>query len=163
MSQISPEQPFNILLVEDDQNDAILTELALADARLNTRLATVPNGRQALKYLSREDEYDVDSTFWPDVILADLKMPVMDGLQLAGHIRSRPGLNRLPVIILSTSEYPGDVDACYEQGCNAYLVKPHDIRLYSQILGDLVRFWSRVVRSDNYLQGQIRLLGRHDM
>ena len=102
----------------------------------------VPNGLEAVKYLKGEPPYS-DRTKYPvpDIVLLDLKMPFMSGFEVLHWIRQRPGLKRLPVIILTSSVQDSDARAAYEAGANSYLVKPTDFNELVDSIKNLGDFW----------------------
>lgn len=114
-----------ILLVEDDPNDVLLLKRALEKAEINMKIAVTNNGEQAIMYLSGEGEYtDREKHPYPLFILLDLKLPLRSGFEVLAWIRETPSTRRLPVIVLTSSKQPADVNKAYELGANSYLVKP---------------------------------------
>ncbi len=112
-----------ILLVEDDPADARLVLEALAEENLDRQTLTLSDGRQALDYLRARDRFQGRPTGNPAVVLADIKMPNVDGLELLSSIRSDPALCLIPVVMLTASRREDDVRRAYELGSNGYLLK----------------------------------------
>jgi two-component system, chemotaxis family, response regulator Rcp1 len=127
-----------LLLVEDNPGDVRLTREALREADVSVELIDVPDGEQAIAYLRAPAR--------PDLVLLDLNLPKMDGLEVLEAIRSDPELRRTPVIMLSTSGSARDVLACYERGANCYVVKPIDLDEFTALVQAINRFWLGVAR-----------------
>jgi CheY-like chemotaxis protein len=113
-----------ILLVEDDPKDIELTLAALEDHKLANEVAIARDGVEALDYLYRRGSYAQRPVGNPVVILLDLKMPRMDGVQVLQEIKADDQLGLIPVVVLTSSRESLDLQACYRLGVNAYVVKP---------------------------------------
>ncbi len=113
-----------ILLVEDDLKDIELTLAALAEYNLANEVAVARDGVEALDYLYMRGEFEQRPSGNPVVIMLDLKMPRMDGVQLLGHIREQEQFRLIPVVVLTSSRESPDLATCYRLGVNAYVVKP---------------------------------------
>jgi len=111
----------SILVVEDDPDDAFLVRRAFARTHPHVHLHFASDGEQAVEYLSREAP---QAASLPDIVLLDLKLPRMSGLELLKWLRASPRLRRLPVVVLTSSRERKDVDEAYDLGANSYLVKP---------------------------------------
>lgn len=133
-----------ILLVEDNWADAVLTREALADARVNNNLSIVTGGDEAIRFLNREDEFAKAKT--PDLVLLDLNLPGMRGHEVLKWIKGHEEHRRIPVIVLTASHDPDDVRTVYEANANCYLVKPIDMSEFLNIIRSLDQFWLSVVR-----------------
>lgn len=118
MSRIQPDQPRDILLVEDDAADALLVQEALRARGAARSIAWVPDGLAALELLR-----DPEATR-PDLIVVDLNMPRMNGRELLAVLKADTELKTIPVVVLSTSDAPADVRSAYERHANAYITKP---------------------------------------
>jgi CheY-like chemotaxis protein len=129
-------QAQRILVVEDDKDDVFLIEYACTHACINAELSFAENGKHAIEQL-------LDQSRAPDLILLDLNMPVMNGVDFLRWLRSQAAWQRLPVIIFTTSEDPRDIALSYELGANAYLVKPNIPSELSRILQAVQQFWLR--------------------
>ena len=114
-----------ILLVEDEPVDALLMMRAFTKAKLTYRLEVVGDGEEAVAYLGGRDKYaDRKHHKLPILVLLDLKLPRMSGLEVLAWMRSQPGLKRLPVVVLTSSKESSDINRAYDLGTNSYLVKP---------------------------------------
>jgi CheY-like chemotaxis protein len=134
--------PTNILLVEDDPNDALLLERAFRKAGLLYPLSIVSDGDQAVDFLQGTGKYrDRIKYPLPNLMLLDLKLPRRSGHEVLKWLRSRPGLKRLPVIVLTSSSEPRDIVAAYDEGTNSYLVKPLNAELLSQMVSQFEKYW----------------------
>ena len=129
------------LLVDDDADDAELISECLRRASTTAEIDIVANGVEALDYLNRRGRYSARVTRNPALILLDLKMPKLDGLQVLRHVKRDPVLKRLPVVVLTSSVHDRDVLAGYDLGANAYVVKPVDFRDLADIIVGIGRFW----------------------
>jgi CheY-like chemotaxis protein len=129
-------------LAEDDPNDALLVRMAFQRTRSGVPLMVVPNGLEAVNYLKGEGVY-ADRTRYPmpDIILLDLKMPLMSGFEVLGWLKGQPLLKRLPVIVLTSSVQDEDARRAYETGANSYLVKPTDFNELVETMQHLGDFW----------------------
>lgn len=137
-------QLVNILLVEDNAGDAILTEEALVDSKIKVALHHVRDGLEALAFLRREGKYA--DTLSPDLILLDLNMPRMDGRELLKLIKEDPNTRRIPVVVLTTSEAEKDILRSYDLQASCYVTKPVDFQQFQAIVNQLKEFWFTVVR-----------------
>ena len=134
--------PTNILLVEDDPNDALLLERAFRKAGLLYPLNVVTDGDQAVDFLEGAGKFKDRVRYpLPDIMLLDLKLPRRSGHEVLKWLRSRPGLRRLPVIILTSSREARDIVAAYDEGTNSYLVKPPNADLLGQMVLVLEKYW----------------------
>ena len=133
-----------ILMAEDDLHDAELTLEALRDNNLANTVDIVNDGAQALDYLYKRGEYEGRKSGNPAVILLDLKMPRLTGLQVLQTIKSDPKLKTIPVVILTSSREDSDLKECYEIGANAFVVKPVDFGEFMEAIKSLGEFWAIV-------------------
>jgi CheY-like chemotaxis protein len=131
-----------ILLVEDDPNDVELTLTALSDHNLANEVVVTRDGQQALDYLYRRGEFATRSTDNPAVILLDLKLPKVDGLEVLTQIKSDQRLKMIPVVVLTSSHEEKDVMRSYSLGVNAYVVKPVDFHEFVNAVKELGVFWA---------------------
>lgn len=131
-----------ILLVEDNPKDLELTLVALARSNLANEVIAVRDGVEALDYLLRRGSYASRSEGNPAVVLLDLKLPKVDGLQVLGTIRGEPSMRSLPVVILTSSREEQDVISSYDLGVNAYVVKPVGFKDFIDAIQDLGVFWA---------------------
>jgi two-component system response regulator len=132
--------PVEILLVEDDPGDVLMTREALADSKLLNNLHVVDNGEDAMAHLARTDVKR------PDLILLDLNLPRMDGREVLAAIKQDEALKRIPVVVLTTSEAEEDVLRSYDLHANAYVTKPVDFERFVDIVRRVDEFFISVVR-----------------
>lgn len=134
----------HILLVEDSPNDAELTLTALEDGGLSNEVVWVKDGQEALDYLYRAGAHASRESGHPAVVMLDLKLPRMDGLQVLERVKSDPELRQIPVVMLTSSREEIDVARSYSLGVNAYVVKPVGFTDFVQALRELGLFWAVV-------------------
>ncbi|MBI2848425.1 MAG: response regulator [Chloroflexi bacterium] len=131
-----------ILLVEDDPADVKLTQVSLGKSRIANELVVASDGVEALDYLFGTGPYHGrDPRELPAVVLLDLKMPKMDGLEVLKRVRANPLTKVLPVVIMTSSKEERDIVSSYESGCNAYVRKPVDFGQFAAAIGQLGLFW----------------------
>jgi len=131
-----------ILVVDDDDADALMIEEALAAAESRARVERVTDGREALHYLRREGSYTEARR--PDLILLDLNMPRMDGRETLAAIKTDEQLKAIPVVILTTSGAAPDIAASYQQRANAYVTKPFGLDDFEATVRQIDRFYREV-------------------
>lgn len=131
-----------ILLVEDNPNDLELTLYALEKTRLLNEVVVARDGEEALQYLERKGSYADRSDGNPAVILLDLKLPKIDGLDVLRQVRATPVLQHIPVVMLTASNEDADRLRSYNLGVNAYVVKPLDFGQFVRAVADLGMFWA---------------------
>ena len=132
----------NVLLAEDNADEALLVQWAWKKVKLPGNLQIVRYGQEAVDYLEGEGKYaDRDKYPLPDLVLLDIKMPKRTGLEVLEWIRHQEPLARLPVVIVSSSQIQSDVNRAHELGVNAYLVKPVDFDEFFRILQILAEFF----------------------
>ena len=135
-------EPLCVLLIEDNLSHAELIRRNFEGHRIANRLRIVLDGEKALDYLFRRGEYtDPETSPRPHVILLDLRLPKIDGLEVLREIKTSPELKRLPVVILTTSEAEIDVAKAYEYHANSYLTKPVDYEKFKALMDDLGFYW----------------------
>jgi CheY-like chemotaxis protein len=131
-----------ILLVEDDARDLELTLVALERSQLANDVVITRDGAQALDYLLREGDWAAREPGQPAVVLLDLKLPKVNGLEVLQTVRETPALRGLPVVMLTSSQEESDVLRSYDLGVNAYVVKPVEFRQFVAAIADLGMFWA---------------------
>src|SRR5262245_27667642 len=131
-----------ILLVEDDPNDVELTLTALEEYNLANEVVVTRDGAEALDYLHCRGDYAARSNENPAVLLLDLKLPKVDGLEVLQQIRSDEKLKMIPVVVLTSSHEEKDMVASYKLGVNAYVVKPVDFHEFVNAVKELGVFWA---------------------
>lgn len=133
-----------ILLAEDDPKDIELTLRALSEHNLANEVALVTDGEQALDYLFRRGKYSQADRPDPAVLLLDLKMPKVDGLQVLEIIKKDESLKTLPVVVLTSSRQESDLVRCYQLGVNSFVVKPVRFDDFMQAIKQLGVYWALV-------------------
>ena len=131
-----------ILLVEDNPHDLELTLIALEKSQLANEVIIARDGAEALDYLRGEGEHAGRQAGNPTVVLLDLKLPKVDGLEVLKVIRNTPSLKSIPVVMLTSSKEEQDLLRSYELGVNAYVVKPVDFEEFVRAIADLGIFWA---------------------
>lgn len=131
-----------ILLVEDDPRDLELTLLALERTQLANDVVVVRDGAQALEYLQREGDFAQREPGNPAVILLDLKLPKVNGLEVLQAVRASETLRSIPVVMLTSSQEESDVMRSYSLGVNAYVVKPVEFKQFIAAIAELGIFWA---------------------
>jgi CheY-like chemotaxis protein len=133
-----------VLLVEDNENDVELAIRALAKSGITKEIVVTTDGALALDYLYRRNHYAERTDSNPVLILLDLKMPKVDGLQVLASIRGDASLKRIPVILFTSSREQQDLNKAYDLGVNAYVVKPAHFGDYVKALATLGEFWLNI-------------------
>lgn len=131
-----------ILLVEDNPKDLELTLVALEQTQLANEVITLRDGAEALDYLFRRGQYKTRTEGQPAVILLDLKLPKVDGLQVLEQLKADSSLRSTPVVMLTSSREEKDLIRSYNLGVNAYVVKPVGFREFIEAISDLGIFWA---------------------
>jgi CheY-like chemotaxis protein len=131
-----------ILMVEDDPKDVELTLTALEEYNLANEVIVTRDGEQALDYLYCRGKYKTRSSDHPAVMLLDLKLPKVDGLEVLKQIKSDGELRMIPVVVLTSSKEEKDMVASYKLGVNAYVVKPVDFHEFVNAIKELGVFWA---------------------
>lgn len=136
--------PIEVLLVEDDPGDVMMTQEAFQEHRVNNRLRVVSDGDEALSYLRREGRYAEAAR--PDLILLDLNLPRRDGREVLAEIKTDDTLRRIPVIVLTTSQADEDIVRSYQLHANAYVTKPVDFERFISVVRQIDEFFVSVVK-----------------
>ncbi len=131
-----------ILLAEDDQRDVDLTLAALTEINLVNKVDVVNNGEEALDYLFRRGTYKNKESKKPAVILLDLKMPKVDGLEVLKQIKEDKNLKTIPVVILTSSKMEKDLLTSYNLGANAFIIKPVHFEEFIKAIKEIGSFWA---------------------
>jgi two-component system, chemotaxis family, response regulator Rcp1 len=137
-------QPVEILLVEDNPVDVMMTREAFANGRICNNLHVVEDGEDAMDFLYRRGKYS--SAPPPDVILLDLNLPRKDGREVLAEIKADPSLRHIPIIILTTSESEEDIFRSYELQANCFITKPVDMEQFTGTLECIGDFWFALVQ-----------------
>lgn len=134
-----------ILLVEDDANDELLTVRALKKNRVSNPIVVVRDGAEALEWLFAEKRYaDRDVSLTPAVVLLDLKLPLVDGLEVLEKLRAHPPLERVPVVILTSSVEEQDLVRGYALGANSFVRKPVAFDDFVRAVGQVGLYWALI-------------------
>ena len=144
MSQELTGPTMEILLVEDNPGDVLLTEEALQEGEIQYNLHVVGDGEEALRFLRRENQYK-DSTV-PHIVILDLNLPKLSGREVLAEIKNDINLKSIPVVVLSTSKAREDIDKSYELHANCYVTKPIDYYQFSKVVRSIQDFWMSVVK-----------------
>ncbi len=135
-------EPFEILLVEDNPDHAELIRRSFAANQVANHLNTVADGQAALDYLFGQGRYtDPAKNPRPDVILLDLRLPKVDGLEVLRQIKADEDLQNIPVVILTSSAADRDLTQAYDHHANSYLVKPVSFDQFTKLMADLGYYW----------------------
>ncbi|HSR65608.1 MAG TPA: response regulator [Xanthomonadaceae bacterium] len=134
-------EPIEILLVEDSRADAEMTLRTLKKRGIANHIEWVRNGVEALDYLFRRGAYENRAGGHPRLVLLDLKMPMMDGLQVLERMKSDPGTATIPVVMMTSSREEGDLLASYRLGVNSYVVKPVDFDAFAEMVAEVGMYW----------------------
>jgi chemotaxis family two-component system response regulator Rcp1 len=137
-------RPIEILLVEDNADEADLTMETLREGRVRNRVHWVENGEEALSFLRRQDRHAAAPR--PDLILLDLHMPRMGGLEVLAEIKQHPDWKRIPVVIMTSSDDEKDIVGAYNKHANCYVTKPIDIDKFMEAVRSIEDFWLSIVR-----------------
>ncbi|HEY3725170.1 MAG TPA: response regulator [Acidimicrobiia bacterium] len=142
--RVNPKgQPVEILLVEDDPGDVMITREALESSKVSNHLSVVSNGEEALAFLRQEPPFA--DAVRPGLILLDLNLPRLDGREVLASVKADPGLRRIPVVILTTSSADEDIVRSYDLHANAYVTKPVDFDQFMSAVRQIDEFFVTIV------------------
>ena len=144
MSDAEFGRPVEILLVEDNPSDVLVTRETLKDSKLLSHISVVKDGEEAMAFLLREGKY-VNATR-PDLILLDLNMPKKNGLEVLAEIKIDERLRRIPVVVLTTSSAEKDILKTYDLHANCYITKPVNLDQFSAVVKAIEEFWFTIVK-----------------
>lgn len=136
-------RPIEILLVEDNPGDVRLTREAMRESSIANNLSVVANGEEAIDFLDKRGAYAHAPV--PDLVLLDLNLPKISGLEVLRHVKGSDELKMIPVIALSTSAAERDIQACYADHVNCYITKPMSYGPFMDLMQDVSNFWFRHV------------------
>jgi CheY-like chemotaxis protein len=144
LSITSGVRPIEVLLVEDNPDSAELTMEALREGRVRNRITWVEDGEEALAFLRREGRHA--GAHRPDLVLLDLHLPRMGGMEVLAEIKSHPDWKRIPVVIMTNSSAEKDVLSAYDRHANCFITKPVDVDKFLEAVRSIEDFWLTVVR-----------------
>lgn len=131
--------PINVLLVEDNEGDIVLTQEALLEGAIAKEIQVVKDGWEAIQYLKKSEGYKLATT--PDLILLDINLPKLNGFEVLKKIRSFKETKDIPVVMLSTSTQENDIKNCAKYHANCYISKPVDADDYTSVISSIKTFW----------------------
>lgn len=144
---VMDDSKYTILLVEDDENDATLVQLAFKKNDIPNPIQWVKDGSEAVAYLDGEGAYADRNLYpFPEVLLVDLKMPRMSGLELLAWIRDHTEFRVIPTIIMTASKLDADIEKAYSLGANTYMVKPPSLDQLAKMVKVTHEYWSLSVK-----------------
>ena len=135
-------RPIMILFAEDNASHAKLVMRGLEENRVANRVFQVSDGEEALDFLMHRGDYTDQNEYpRPDLVLLDLRLPKLDGLEVLRHIKTTDELQKTPVVVLTTSNAESDIARAYELNANSYLVKPIDFEMFANMIRDMGFYW----------------------
>jgi CheY-like chemotaxis protein len=141
---VEPALPIEVLLVEDDPGDVLMTREAFEEHKVRNRLTVVADGVDALAYLRGQQPYT--DAVRPDLVLLDLNLPKVDGREVLAEIKNDESLRQIPVVVLTTSQAEEDVLRSYQLHANAYVTKPVDFEQFINVVRRIDDFFVSVVK-----------------
>ena len=142
MSDDGPIRPIEILLIEDDPGDVLLTTEAFQSSKVTNELRVISDGAEAIEHLRAH----ADAGTLPDLVLLDLNLPKVSGPEILEFIKTDPRLRRVPVVVLTTSAAEEDIVRTYDRHANAYVTKPVDFDRFIEVVRQIDEFFVEVVR-----------------
>lgn len=137
-------EPMELLLVEDNEDDILLEQEALADAKLVNLMSVVRDGEEAMAYLRRQGKYQ--NARLPGLILLDINMPKKNGFEVLNEIKADPALMHIPVVMLTTSDSESDIMKSYAHGACSFITKPMDFDKFRDVIRQFALYWALVSR-----------------
>lgn len=134
----------HVLLVEDNEGDIVLTLEAFEESKIKTKISVVKNGKDALDFLNLRGEYS--SVERPDLILLDLNIPIISGMEVLREIKQDTALKTIPVIVLTTSSNPKEIKSAYEYYTNSFVTKPLDMTEFLKTIISIEEFWLQICK-----------------
>lgn len=142
---MSEQQPLQILLAEDDEDDILLTREAMEEAHLLNELRVVKDGQELLDYLFRKGDYNKENAPRPGLILLDINMPRVSGYEALEEIKKDPELWKIPVVVVTTSKAEQDIVEGYRLGVAGYCIKPVGFDQFVEIIKSVEHYWFQIV------------------
>ena len=136
--------PINILLVEDNEGDILLTTEALEEGKISTSLQVIRDGATTLTYLKEVAEKSPSKL--PDLILLDINLPKKNGHEVLMEVKSNSSLKHIPIIVLTTSPSESDILKCYQEYANCYLIKPMEVNDFHKVVEKIEDFWLSIAQ-----------------
>lgn len=136
--------PIEILLVEDNEGDILLTTEALEESDIPTRITVVKDGEEALNFLQKKNNFNKSKS--PDLVLLDINLPKVNGIEVLRTIKSHEDLKHIPVVILSTSSSEEDILKCYSNYASCFITKPLSAHSFTEIISSVPNFFNSVVQ-----------------
>ncbi|MES2703298.1 MAG: response regulator [Bacteroidota bacterium] len=137
-----PMETIEILLVEDNPDDAMLAMMALKESRIVNNIIHLKDGAEALDFIFHEGVYsDLPEESHPKVILLDIKMPKVNGIEVLRRVKADDKTREIPIVIFTSSDEDPDVEECYRLGVNSYVVKPLDFDQFKKVINDIGLYW----------------------
>lgn len=133
-----------ILLVEDNEGDILLTLEAFKELKVRNTVAVVKDGVEAIDFLKRKGEYAGSRS--PDLILLDINMPRLNGIEVLDFIKRDEKLRKIPVVMLTTSSSESDITECYEKSANCFITKPLDFGKFLNVVHSIESFWFTIAQ-----------------
>jgi two-component system response regulator len=133
-----------ILLIEDNEDDIELTKLAFNKNKFANQIKVITDGEEALNFVLRKDSTEMDEMGKPTLILLDINLPKVNGLEILEHIKKDPHVRTIPVVMLTTSKQDEDVVQSYELGANSYVRKPINFQEFVDVVNNLGIYWLAV-------------------
>jgi CheY-like chemotaxis protein len=140
------EKAFDILLVEDNEDDVIIIKRVFKKIRLVNNLHIVRDGQEALDFIFRQGKYEEQDVPVPGLVLLDISMPIKDGFQVLKEIKANPNTRRIPVVMLTTSMRDEDIVKSYEYGACSFITKPVDFNEFVKAIERFDIYWSLVAK-----------------
>jgi len=137
-------QPVEILLVEDNEDDILLEQEAIVEAKLVNLMYVVRDGEEAVAYLRREGKYQ--NAQLPGLILLDINMPKKNGFEVLNEIKADPALMHIPIVMLTTSDSESDIVKSYARGACSFITKPMDFDKFREVIRQFALYWALVAR-----------------
>lgn len=134
----------HILLVEDNEGDIVLTREALSSGKIKNQISVARDGEEALNLLHQRGQFS--ETQRPDLILLDINLPKIDGLEVLMEVKNDPDLKSIPIVMLTTSSSEKDIVAAYKNYANSYITKPVDLDKFLTIVNAIEDYWISIVR-----------------
>ena len=139
-------QPITILMADDDEDDRMMAQDAMDEARVANQLHCVEDGEELLAYLQRRGKYaELSQQPLPGLILLDLNMPRKDGREALKEIKADPALRRIPIVVMTTSKAEEDIYRTYDLGVSSFIVKPVSFEALVEIMKTLTQYWLHIV------------------